>query len=333
MNLLFFYILLMSSIFSVSSNSWINMWMGMEINLLMFIPLMMNTFNSLSSQSMTSYFLIQAFASINFIFMILMKLSFNSFIMDNKNLILIIIMNLTLLMKMGAAPFYAWFPQVMKNLNWQNCLILSTWQKIIPMLVISYCQINKIIIISAIISALIGSLMGFNQTNLKLLMSFSSINHISWLLSSLMINFHAWLIYFIIYFMMNFIIMKLFNTFNMLYLTQIYNLNMNNSIKMSILINFLSLGGFPPFIGFISKWMVINNLIMDKMFLLTLILIFSSLINLFFYLRISFTCLMLNNYQIKWFNLKFTSLTHYTLFYTFFSSFTLINMLFIYQII
>jgi NADH-ubiquinone oxidoreductase chain 2 len=56
----------------------------------------------------------------------------------------------------------------------------------------------------------------------------------------------------------------------------------------------ISLGGLPPFLGFIPKWLVLTNLISNNLFLLRIILVISSLITLFFYLRIIFPAMLMN---------------------------------------
>nr|QNE86022.1 NADH dehydrogenase subunit 2 [Beraea pullata] len=329
---MFFMIMLMSSIFTITSNSWINMWLGMEINMMSFIPQMMKINNSLSTESMMKYLLIQAISSMNFMFFIMFKtLNMKWFEMNNYYNYIIMILNLTILMKMGAAPFYQWFPKVMKGLNWTNCYLLSTWQKIIPMIILYYIFLNNILIFSIILSTIIGSILGLNQNNLKMLMSYSSINHISWMISSLMININMWIIYFIIYSYMNYILMLLFNYIQSFNIIQIYLMNMPIYIKMMIFMNLLSLGGLPPLLGFLPKWMLINNMIIHNMNFIVFILIMCSLINLFYYLRISFSSFMMNNFKIKWNNSMYLYKMNYMNLFMYMSMFMLMIITLLYQ--
>nr|UPX88772.1 NADH dehydrogenase subunit 2 [Ernodes articularis] len=331
---MFFMIMLLSSIFTITSNSWINMWLGMEINMMSFIPQMMKINNSLSSESMMKYFLIQAISSMNFMFFILFKtLNLKWFEFNNLYMFIMLILNLTILMKMGAAPFYQWFPKVMKGLSWMNCYLLSTWQKIIPMIILSYLMVYNILIISIIMSAIIGSILGLNQNNLKMLMSYSSINHISWMISSLLINMNMWIIYFIMYMYMNYILMLLFNYIQSFNIIQIYLMNMPISIKMMIFMNLLSLGGLPPLLGFLPKWMLINKMIIYNMNFIVFILIMCSLINLFYYLRISFSSFTMNNFKIKWNKYLFLYQMNYLNLLMFISIFMLLIITLIYQYI
>ncbi|MBV8802403.1 MAG: hypothetical protein JO131_05490 [Gammaproteobacteria bacterium] len=51
----------------------------------------------------------------------------------------------------------------------------------------------------------------------------------------------------------------------MLHINQIHDSIKNNLTKKIILgINILSLGGLPPFLGFLPKWLIIQNIIETK---------------------------------------------------------------------
>nr|YP_010586069.1 NADH dehydrogenase subunit 2 [Brachycentrus kozlovi]UZZ43805.1 NADH dehydrogenase subunit 2 [Brachycentrus kozlovi] len=304
--ILFMFLMIISTLFSLSSISFMNMWMGMEVNLISFIPLMMNKLNNLSSESMMKYFLIQSISSVNFLFSSIYLIFLNKWFNYLNNLIyllIIMILNMSLLMKMGAAPLHFWFPKTMKNLTWTNCFLLSTWQKIIPMIILFYSYLKLLIFFFVFFSVIMGSLMGLNQTSLILLISYSSINHIGWMLMSLIINLNLWIIYFLIYMFINFILMMMFNKIKIFNLNQIFY-NKMNLINYFILLNLLSLGGLPPFLGFLSKWMIINYLINEHMYMICMTLILTSLISLFFYIRITYSYMMINFNEMKFFSYK-----------------------------
>nr|YP_010401669.1 NADH dehydrogenase subunit 2 [Singara diversalis]UQU69090.1 NADH dehydrogenase subunit 2 [Singara diversalis] len=297
----FFFILILSTLISISSNSWFGCWIGLEINLLSFIPLISNSNNLLTTEASLKYFLTQSIASINFLFSILLKMiSMKNFEM---NFFLSMMINSSMLMKMGSSPFHFWFPNIVEGLNWFNNFILMTWQKITPMIILSYYFNKNFIIIIIIANIIIGALGGLNQTSLRKLMAFSSINNLGWMLSSIMISENLWLFYFMMYSFMISIMCFLFNILNMFYINQLFIINLNSLIKINLLINFLSLGGLPPFIGFFPKWMVINFLINNNMYLLTFIMIMMSLITLFFYIRILYSSFMFNYLKMKWFKI------------------------------
>nr|AII02236.1 NADH dehydrogenase subunit 2 [Oegoconia novimundi] len=295
----FLFMLMISTLISISSNSWFGCWIGLEINLLSFIPLISSSNNLLASEASLKYFLTQSIASINFLFSILIKL----ILMKNfeMNYFLTIMINSSLLMKMGAAPFHFWFPIIMEGLSWFNCFFLMTWQKIIPLILMSYYFNKNFLIIIMSLNVIIGAIGGFNQTSLRKLMAFSSINNLGWMLSSILISETLFLFYLFIYSLLISFMCFLFNMLNMFFINQLFILNLNSMIKFSLMINFLSLGGLPPFIGFFPKWIMINFLISNKILMVTFIFIMMSLIMLFFYIRIIYSSFMFNYFKLKWF--------------------------------
>nr|WIM00461.1 NADH dehydrogenase subunit 2 [Papilio krishna] len=295
----FYFILIFSTLISISSNSWLGCWIGLEINLLSFIPLISNHKNLLSSEATLKYFLTQAIASINFLFSILIKMILlKNFEINN---LISIMINSSLLMKMGSAPFHFWFPNIIEGLSWINCFILMTWQKISPMILLSYYMNNYFLMMIMIINVIIGVLGGINQSSLRKLMAFSSINNLGWMLISFMISENLWLFYLIMYSFLISILCFTLNLLNTYFINQLFIINMNSIIKISLFINFMSLGGLPPFLGFFPKWITINFLIMNKFYIISFIFIMMSLIMLFFYIRIIYSSIMFNYLKLKWF--------------------------------
>nr|YP_009441643.1 NADH dehydrogenase subunit 2 [Monotoma quadricollis]AOY39162.1 NADH dehydrogenase subunit 2 [Monotoma quadricollis] len=303
--LLFFNSMILGTLISISSYSWFSMWMGLEINLLSIIPIFNNK-NSFSSESSIKYFITQAMASMTLLLSIIMLMNLNKFFPSNLFNTFIILMNSAFFLKMGAAPFHFWFPEIMDGLNWMNNLILMTWQKIAPMILLFYNFNMNFLIFIILMSTIIGSIIGLNQTSIRKIMAYSSINHISWLLSSMFFSMEIWLMYFLIYCFITMNLVILFNKFNIFFIKQIIsNLNSNKTLKMFFLLNFLSLGGLPPFLGFYPKWLVINNFINKNTFIIPIILIIFTLVTLYFYIRIIFSSLLFNSSEFLKFN--FTS--------------------------
>nr|QXG19204.1 NADH dehydrogenase subunit 2 [Drosophila eugracilis] len=299
--ILFITIMIIGTLITVTSNSWLGAWMGLEINLLSFIPLLSDNNNLTSTESSLKYFLTQALASTVLLFssiLLMLKNNMNNEI--NESFTSMIIMS-ALLLKSGAAPFHFWFPNMMEGLTWMNALMLLTWQKIAPLMLISYLNIKNLLIISIILSVIIGAIGGLNQTSLRKLMAFSSINHLGWMLSSLMISESIWLIYFLFYSFLTFILTFMFNIFKLFHLNQLFSWFVNSKIlKFSLFMNFLSLGGLPPFLGFLPKWLVIQQLTSCNQYFLLLVMMMATLITLFFYLRICYSAFMLNYFENNW---------------------------------
>nr|YP_009131534.1 NADH dehydrogenase subunit 2 [Parnassius epaphus]AIV00497.1 NADH dehydrogenase subunit 2 [Parnassius epaphus] len=295
----FYFILFFSTLISISANSWLGCWIGLEINLLSFIPLISNSKNLLSSEAALKYFLTQSIASINFLFSILLKMiMLKNFAINN---LISILINSSMLMKMGSTPFHFWFPNIIEGWSGFNCFILMTWQKISPMILLSYYMNYNFLMFIMIFNVIVGTMGGINQTSLRKLMSFSSINNLGWMLVALMMTENLWIFYLMMYSFLISIMCFFFNMMNIYYINQLFIMNMKFSLKMFLLINFLSLGGLPPFLGFFPKWIIINFLIVNKLFIISFIFIMMSLIMLFFYIRIMYSSIMFNYLKMKWF--------------------------------
>nr|YP_009567671.1 NADH dehydrogenase subunit 2 [Neoeriocheir leptognathus]QBB87145.1 NADH dehydrogenase subunit 2 [Neoeriocheir leptognathus] len=321
---LFFFTLTLGSFISISSSSWFGAWIGLELNLMSFIPLITFKSKSLFSEAALKYFLIQALGSVLFISSGILSLSF--YLISSLSILL------SLLLKLGSAPFHFWFPQVMEGLQWPQIFILSTIQKLAPLTLISYLMNSSILIkmtiLSSILSALIGSLGGLNLTLLRKIIAFSSINHLSWMLMAVSISDMSWLIYFIIYM---FIILSITSVFHKL---QTFSLSMliqsdHNSTFHAIIIslNFLSLSGLPPMTGFIPKWIIMQIMLNLNLYIPLFFLLFSALITLYFYLRIIISMIILLN-PILNFNMKYKSLTSFSSTLFFKSSFNFIGIIY-----
>nr|YP_010225738.1 NADH dehydrogenase subunit 2 [Paratrichocladius tamaater]UDD74589.1 NADH dehydrogenase subunit 2 [Paratrichocladius tamaater] len=298
--MLFILSMMIGSMISISSSSWFSLWMGLEINLLSFIPLMMSTKNLFSSESSLKYFLTQALASAVFFFSIILIFLFLNFKM---NLIFynFMIISSTMMMKSGTAPFHFWLPSVMEGLNWNSIFMLMTWQKIAPLMILSYSLSLNLTIFIIFFSMIFGSLGGMNQTSLRKLMAFSSINHLGWMMAGMVNNETLWMTYFMFYTFLNFCIIFLFNNFKLFNINQTFKLFYSNKfMNVSMFIMILSLGGLPPFIGFLPKWMIIELMITNNMYFILLFMLFMTLITLYFYLRITYAAFLLNHMNMNW---------------------------------
>nr|AVN68155.1 NADH dehydrogenase subunit 2 [Ectoneura hanitschi] len=303
---LFLLTLLSGVLITISSNSWMGAWMGLEINLLSFIPIMSNSMNILTSESSLKYFLIQSLASITLLFLIFsksfMEIMFNILNSPTSSNILLA----PLLMKSGIPPFHWWFPGVMEGLSWMNCFILMSIQKIAPLTLINhFLSFNSLTIIIISLSIAIGAIGGLNQISIRKIMTYSSINHIGWMMSSMILGNHLWFLYFFLYSFLTLTIIKIMNMYQLSFINQI-NLTFNNNfiLKFIFFSSMLSLGGLPPFLGFFPKWIIIQMLTFNNMFILVLFMVIFSLITLFYYLRMTYSSFMMLNSNINWIFLK-----------------------------
>nr|AIW64842.1 NADH dehydrogenase subunit 2 [Tribolium castaneum] len=296
--ILFLNSMVLGTLISISSYSWLSMWMGLEINLLSIIPLFSNNKNIFSSESALKYFITQAMASLILLMAILLLLLTNEFIHPLMNSSLKVMMDSALLTKLGAAPFHFWFPEVIEGLNWTNSFILLTWQKIAPMIMNNKIN-SKLIIMMIVISLTISTISGMNQMSIRKILAYSSINHIAWMLSTLMISLSTWLFYFLIYSIINMNIVFILNSTKTFFVNQMNNILLKNKlVKFTFMTNFLSLGGLPPFLGFLPKWLVINWLVSNQLSMIALVLIIFTLIMTFIYTRLILSSLTISTSEM-----------------------------------
>ena len=294
--LLFLFTLIIGTTLSISSSSWFGAWVGLELNLLSFIPLISSKNNQYSSESALKYFLIQALGSS----IIILSASFFLISLYSARILLIT----SLLLKAGAAPFHFWFPRVIEGLNWPQAVTLITIQKIAPISLISYTisySPSFLITSSILLSALVGAVGGLNQTFLRKIIAYSSINHIAWILSAIILRETRWIIYFIIYSLVSSSLAFLFFRSQSFHISHIMNNSPHSQTKKILTFaSLLSLGGLPPFTGFIAKWFIIQELAFNQIFITLLVLLSRALVTLFYYLRISITSIIISSPKRKW---------------------------------
>nr|WLE69981.1 NADH dehydrogenase subunit 2 [Aphidius gifuensis] len=286
-NWLFIFMLFISPLLVISMNSWFSIWINMELNLMMFIVyLMLN--NIYIYDLCMKYFLVNSFSSMLFIFMM------NFLLFYYNNMFFLIIINISMMLKLGMMPFHFWFIDLMMNLNWISNLIISTWQKIIPFFILMFIYLQNLVLMFILISSIFSMIFSMNQIYLKKIYAYSSINHMCWLLMSLFFSELIWMMYFFIYMMINLLLMFMLKIFNINYLMDLFYKFSNKYMKIFFMFLMFSLGGLPPFLGFIMKWYLIFYLINNYNFFILLVLIFFSLIFLFFYLRMLYMNMFIN---------------------------------------
>nr|AEV56632.1 NADH dehydrogenase subunit 2 [Stenopirates sp. NKU01] len=301
--IMFTMMLMFSYMMMISSNNWLSMWMSMEINLISFMPIMYNNKNIYASESMMIYFIVQTMSSILFLF----SLIYSNMILYKNNYIFHIFMMISMMIKLGMPPFHLWSILMMKKMKWITLYFLLTIQKIMPIIILSMIMKNFMMIF-IMLSTMISSISGINQTNLLKIILYSSINHSSWMMMSLFYENNMWMMYMLIYMLILFMFVNIMKKNNIMFINQM-NMNMNLENKIMIMILFLSLSGLPPFIGFLPKWMIIQTMINLKSYLFMLIMLMSSLIIMYFYLQIIMNMLMINYNLMKWNNKKKKSLS------------------------
>nr|YP_010621032.1 NADH dehydrogenase subunit 2 [Periplaneta svenhedini]WAX39415.1 NADH dehydrogenase subunit 2 [Periplaneta svenhedini] len=293
---------------SISSNSWLGAWIGLEINLLSFIPLMSTNKNMYTTEASMKYFIVQALASSTLLFLIISKSMIEELYMmsSNNNYLMSMIISTPLLLKSGAAPFHWWFPSIMEGLSWNNCFILMTIQKIAPLMLISYSlKMNVFMWTIIMMSVIVGSIGGLNQISIRKILTYSSINHMGWMLAAMNIGENLWITYFLIYSMLVLTIVMIVNSHQTSFINQTFLMsNEMSTMKFLMFTTLLSLGGLPPFLGFLPKWIIIQQMIINDMNFIISLMVITSLMTLYYYLRMCYASFTILYNEPKW-NIQF----------------------------
>nr|WNO18591.1 NADH dehydrogenase subunit 2 [Paralepetopsis sp.] len=297
---------------SVGACNWLFVWVGFELNLIGFIPYLINSDLDFRSENGMKYYLVQAFGSILFAFGSILWVGagdsffFISSVYGGDELdgmmrigyfgVLCVVFSLFL--KLGSFPFHYWLPDVVTSNSWSGCLMILSIQKIAPFIVLFSMVdfVSKIvfwlIVFSALSSSIVGGIGGIGESSVCILMAYSSIGHTGWILFSMLLGYSAFMVYFVVYMVLVTCVFVLFSVLNSESVIVVGGADDGDDgggvMSWSLVVVLLSFGGIPPFLGFLSKWMVISLAMSFGMVFFLFVLIAGSLLSLYYYLVLVF---------------------------------------------
>nr|ASM41852.1 NADH dehydrogenase subunit 2 [Scaphoideus maai] len=278
----------------ICSNNWVSMWVGLEMSLLSFIPFL-QTSNIISSESMIKYFIMQSVASTMLLFSVVIMLI-------GVNMMYEMIMTVSMLIKLGSAPFQNWVLLVIETMDYLSMFIMLTVLKM-PPLSIMFQMHSEMLLVPIMLGMIVGSILCLNQSSIRKTIAYSSIYNMSLMLISIS-NFNITMIYLMIYSTSLMLFILTIKPMKVNFINQIIFNKYNVFIKMNLWINMLSMGGFPPLIGFMGKLLIIQLLMMMNQILLAVILVVTSMLVMAFYMRMAFTSMMSFSIMKKWDNME-----------------------------
>nr|UGK73282.1 NADH dehydrogenase subunit 2 [Paradorydium reflexanum] len=285
-------IMVIGVIMVICSNNFMSMWMGLEISLLSFIPMMSFSKSTGVSESMIKYFIIQCISSSMFLFSVIsMLIGVNMEI--NESIILI-----SMALKMGLMPFHNWILFIIEMIDWTSILIMLTVLKIPPFYIVNQLT-TEIMMIFVFTSIWLSPIMCINQSSIKKLIVFSSVYNLGIMVSTIN-KFNLTLNLLLIYSIMLFLLTKTLSSLKINYINQIVFNDFSKWTKINLWINMLSMAGFPATMGFMMKIMVLEKLITENQFFISMTMIISSIIVIVFYTRMAFNCMMTTQVFKKW---------------------------------
>lgn len=317
---------LLGLLFLSLSYNFISLYLSIELQSLCFYVLSVSNKKSvLSSEASLKYFILGAIASSfilygsSIIYITTGSLNYGDIfnIISNINSIyslnfissifygLIFILS-GLFLKIGAAPFHSWLPDVYEG-SPNN---ITSFFAIVPKIVLFSIFIRfffdifndifeffeSIFYFCSLLSIIIGSFVSLQQKKIKRLLAYSSISHVGFMLicfvSNNILNIQHILLYLIVYIVMTINIWVILLSINVKkksfkYLTDFTNLiKINPILTILLTLTLFSMAGIPPLSGFFSKMFIFFSALENSVNSLAVIGILLSVVSSFYYIRL-----------------------------------------------
>lgn len=257
-----------SSLLLVSSINWLSIYLAIELQTLtLFILAALKRDSSYSTEAGLKYFVLGAVSSGIFLFgcALLYGLTGETSIQGINSILTAdvgkVLITISLLFKLSAAPFHMWAPDVYDGSPTAITALLAIVPKVgVFSILIQIGPVTNVVLLCAVFSMVYGALGALNQTKIKRLLAYSGIAHMGFILFGVAIgsfeSIQATLIYLIIYVIMGIcsfsIILSLKLTKDLI--VELSGLSRKNPvIAFTLALTFLSTAGVPPLAGFLSK--------------------------------------------------------------------------------
>ena len=305
----------------LSSNDFITLYLGLELQSLALYVLASTKKDSLkSSEAGLKYFILGALASGFFLFGASLLfgitgttsytvLSFNTLNPDEISLLLIfsvVLIISSIAFKLSIAPFHMWTPDVYEGAPTSITAFFAIVPKIaaigvlMRILYIALIDIHvvwlQLVLVLGLLSIFIGAFGALLQKNIKRLMAYSAISNIGYIFLALslgsQLGLEASLIYITVYSISSigvftFILSMEKDNIMLDEIASFSGLSKSNpffAVCLSILL--LSMAGLPPLAGFIAKFYVFKAVVISGYMWIAVIGIIGSVISAYYYLNI-----------------------------------------------
>ncbi|HEX4965265.1 MAG TPA: NADH-quinone oxidoreductase subunit N [Thermoanaerobaculia bacterium] len=218
--------------------------------------------------------------------------------------------------KMSVAPFHAWSPDAYQGAPSPFVAFLSVAPKVASALVLyrlldaivqggaapNSHKWSTVIAVLSVASMLVGNFLALAQRDIKRMLAYSGIAHMGYLLLALVVMDRASLapvlVYLLAYVLMN---AGAFTVVSLLYsrpgeqhlISDLAGWGYRHPLLGGCLaVCMLSLGGIPPTLGFLGKYVVFLNAVGDGLVGLAITGVLASLLGVFYYLRVIYYLFM-----------------------------------------
>ena len=304
-------IVTLSSLLLVSSVNWLSIYLALELQTLtLFVLAALKRDSAYSTEAGLKYFVLGAVSSGLFLFgcALLYGLTgetsiqgINCMFSGDVGKILITV---SLLFKLSAAPFHMWAPDVYEGAPTTTTALIATLPKVaVFSILVQIGPVTNMVLVCAVLSITYGAIGALNQTRIKRLLAYSGISHMGFILLGVAIgtfeSIQASLIYMVIYVIMSIcsfsIILSVAPRGGLI--VEFSGISRENpGIAAALALVFLSTAGVPPLAGFLSKWLILLSGISSGYYLICIIAVTSSVVAGVYYVRLVQTIY----FQIGW---------------------------------
>lgn len=218
--------------------------------------------------------------------------------------------------KMSIVPFHAWSPDTYQGAPSPFVAFLSVAPKVASALVLfrlldaavaggvaeTIEKWSGVIAALSVLSMLVGNLLALAQRDIKRMLAYSGVAHMGYLLLALVTldrgSLMPVIVYLLAYVLMN---AGAFTVVSMLYskpgeqhlISDLSGYGYRYPLLGACLaVCMLSLGGIPPTVGFLGKYLVFLNAVGDGLIGLAVLGVLASLVGVFYYLRVVYVLYM-----------------------------------------
>jgi len=225
----------------------------LEINRVLFLLIIITTSSLFTRARLTKYFIVQAVSSIVLLIGVIYWPQTGAGPLAAQASIVV---------KLGAIPGHMWYVSIIQDLSWVNIFILSTMQKILPLIGLIVLTPQYIIITLFALSATAAFLATMSST-LKRLIGYSGILNVSWLIAGSW-SWASFRLFFLLYFFrIGALSLHLSISGKGLIFDSKSALSYTEALAITGIL--FRLAGLPPFFGFWGK-LVILKLMLTRAF-------------------------------------------------------------------
>jgi NADH:ubiquinone oxidoreductase subunit 2 (subunit N) len=251
---------------------WVIIWIMLEVNTIIFCVICEEKEISLK------YFVIQRVGSGGILISVITQ-ALSTKLTDTLLLITVI----SIIIKIASSPFQEWFITIIKTIKVKIGYLLITWQKIAPIYLLTY-QKFTLMIPFIVLSVIYGSFMQLNKSITIEIIGYSSVFNLRWMVISLKASFKTFVTFNILYWISLLIIISMIIN-NVFFSIKFILCSKQTNIIISMLI--FNMGGMPPILNFLSKWVVIKEIVKINVRPLTILILLIGSINIYVYIRMS----------------------------------------------